>query len=198
MRITDTQVILFFFLLIVILFLVWRESKYRDLTKYRSSFDNQEYVVRERDNKENAANLLAKLRNKLVKFVNFLQQKYPKNEGIQRLHTKFNPENINESSSFEKNTSYSINKGEKIVFCIRQKNKKETLINENVMTFVAIHELAHIMSLSIGHTDEFWKNFKFLLEEAVLKGIYTYENYTETPKRYCGMDITNSPLDQDK
>ena len=196
--ITDTQIILFFFLIIVILFLVWRESQYQDLTKYRSSFDNKEYVVRERTNKKKAANLLAKLRHKLVTFVNVIYKKYPDNEAIQRLKEKFRPENITESSSFEKNTSYSINKGEKIVFCIRQKNKKETIINDNVITFVALHELAHIMSLSIGHTEEFWKNFKFLLEEAVLLGIYTYENYTEKPKRYCGMDITNSPLDQDK
>ncbi len=196
--VTDTHVILFFFMILLILFLVWRESNYRDLTKYRSTIDNHDYVVRERFNKDKAANLLAKLRNKLVTFVNSLHTQYPDNDAIQRLHKKFNPENITESSSFEKNTSYSINKGEKIVFCIRQKNKKETLVNENVMTFVAIHELAHIMSLSIGHTEEFWKNFKFLLEEAVLKKIYTYENYTEKPKRYCGMDITNSPLDQDK
>ena len=34
------------------------------------------------------------------------------------------------------------------------------------MTFVGIHELGHVMSKTIGHNDEFWSNFKFLLKEA--------------------------------
>ena len=38
--------------------------------------------------------------------------------------------------------------------------------------FVAIHELAHIASETIGHNDEFWNNFKFLLDNAVEIKIY--------------------------
>ena len=33
--------------------------------------------------------------------------------------------------------------------------------------FVALHELSHVMTVSVGHTQEFWENFKFLLKEAV-------------------------------
>ena len=43
--------------------------------------------------------------------------------------------------------------------------------------FVAIHEIAHIMTLSVGHTEEFWNNFKFLLENAVELNIYTPVDY---------------------
>ena len=32
--------------------------------------------------------------------------------------------------------------------------------------FVAIHELAHIMTESVGHEPEFWDNMGFLLEKS--------------------------------
>jgi predicted metal-dependent hydrolase len=54
----------------------------------------------------------------------------------------------------------------KLYFCIRQKDEDETLVEENTITFVAIHELAHIMTKSIGHTDEFWNNFKRLIKRS--------------------------------
>ena len=53
-----------------------------------------------------------------------------------------------------------------MAFCFNQKKNGTQLIDENTLTFVAIHELAHIATKSIGHNDEFWNNFKFLLEEA--------------------------------
>ena len=33
--------------------------------------------------------------------------------------------------------------------------------------FVTLHELAHVMTVSVGHTEEFWTNFKFLLTKSV-------------------------------
>ena len=59
--------------------------------------------------------------------------------------------------------------------------------------YVAIHEIAHIATKSVGHTDEFWKNFKFLLQEAKEIGIYEPEDYKKNPKNYCGMKITDNP-----
>ena len=67
------------------------------------------------------------------------------------------------------------------------------LIDLNTLTFVAIHELSHIASKSIGHNEEFWNNFKFLLEEAEIIGVYKPEDYKEDPKNYCGMKITDNP-----
>ena len=61
------------------------------------------------------------------------------------------------------------------------------------MTFVGIHEVAHIMTKSIGHTKEFWQNFKFLLKNAAKIGIYTPVDYKRKPKEYCGMKITDNP-----
>ena len=67
------------------------------------------------------------------------------------------------------------------------------LIDENTLTFVALHELAHIMSKTIGHNTEFWNNFKFLLEHAVKIGIYDPIDYKKKPKKYCGMTISDNP-----
>ena len=61
------------------------------------------------------------------------------------------------------------------------------------LMFVALHELSHIMTESTGHTTEFWKNFKFLLENAVEFDIYEPINYKENPEQYCGMQITDNP-----
>ena len=67
------------------------------------------------------------------------------------------------------------------------------LIDENTLTFLAVHELAHVMTESVGHTKEFWQNFKFLLKDAVKMGIYTPVDYKKKPKSYCGMNITDNP-----
>ena len=90
-------------------------------------------------------------------------------------------------------TAYSQNKGEKLAFCLNTKKNGGKLIDLNTLTFVAIHELAHIASKSIGHNEEFWNNFKFLLEEAEIIGVYKPEDYKEDPKNYCGMKITDNP-----
>ena len=49
------------------------------------------------------------------------------------------------------------------------------------------------MSKSIGHKKEFWQNFKFLLKNAIQMGIYTPVDYKKSPKKYCGMTITDNP-----
>ena len=59
--------------------------------------------------------------------------------------------------------------------------------------FVVLHELAHIMSKSVGHNDEFWKNFKYLLKHSIKINIYNYENFNDNPKYYCGINITDTP-----
>ena len=83
---------------------------------------------------------------------------------------------------------------EKLAFCVETEKENGQLIDINTLTFVAIQELAHIASSDIGHTDEFWKNFKFLLERAKIIGVYTPIDYKKNPKRYCGISIHDSPL----
>jgi predicted metal-dependent hydrolase len=91
-------------------------------------------------------------------------------------------------------TSYSVNKGEQIVFCLRSKDEHGQLVDKNTMMFVAIHELAHIMTPTIGHDAAFWKNMKLLLQCAMEIHIYSFQNYQIHPQKYCGMTITDTPL----
>lgn len=186
-------------LLTIIAFLLLGYTQYEnysnEVTSVKSGIDNNEYIVRNRDDKQEAADILAKIRTKLEKLVNSMKVKYPNDESVNRMNRKFNADNISESGQSSQYTSYSVNKGEKIVFCIRQKDEDQTFVDLNTIAFVAIHELAHVMSKSIGHTDEFWKNFKLLLQEAINIGIYDKENYSQSPKDYCGIKVTDSPLE---
>lgn len=166
-----------------------------EITYVKSNIDNREYLVRNLPDKQKAADILATIRNKLESICESMKKKYPDDDAVERMNKKFNADNITEAGKNNQYTSYSVNKGEKIVFCIRQKNKTEDLVDINTITFVAIHELAHIMTKSVGHTEEFWSNFKRLLKEAVALDVYKRENYTKNPKEYCGIHVTDSPLD---
>ena len=173
-------------LLILSAFILLGISQYEHLTNevsyVKSDIDNKEYLVRNRENKQQAADLLAKVRLKLEKIISSMKQKYPNDKSVLRMSKKFNADNISESGKSSQYTSYSVNKGEKIVFCIRQKDEDESLVEENTITFVSIHELAHIMTKSIGHTEEFWNNFRRLLKEAIELGLYQKEDFNQILK----------------
>lgn len=159
-----------------------------------STIDGNKYCVRERKNMEKAADLLASITKKCKDLVVYTSNKYPDNESVQRLKQNFNPQKIMETLPTSSYTAYSENKGEKVAFCLnKQKQDNDNLIDEDTLTFVAIHELSHVMTKSIGHKSEFWSNFKFLLECAKEAGIHTPVNYKENPQEYCGMKIHDNP-----
>jgi len=77
--------------------------------------------------------------------------------------------------------------------CLRQRDESEQLVDDNILIFVALHEMAHIGTVSIGHTKEFWNHFAWLLEQAEKLDIYTFQNFAAHPVEYCGVHITDSP-----
>ena len=158
-----------------------------------SEVDGNRYCVRERKRINEAADILATVVNKCEKVIEHLKKKYPQNEGVERLVKKFNKNNIVETLPTSELTAYSENKGEKLAFCLNKNKNGTKLIDINTLMFVALHELSHIMSLSIGHTDEFWSNFKFLLENASDINIYNPVDYKKKPQDYCGLEITDNP-----
>ena len=173
---------------------MYYDGKYAGVEYVKSKVDNKKYLVRKMPDKQRAADLLANIRIKLVKLCDYLELKHSDSKKVYRLIKRFNSDNITESSPTEKYTSYSVNKGEKIVFCLRSRDEQQKLVDENVMMFVALHELAHIMTKSVGHTDEFWDNFRYLLRKAIKLGLYKDVNFEKNPVDYCGTKITNSPL----
>lgn len=159
-----------------------------------STVDGKKYCVRERSNIQKASDLLARTTEKLGYLVENVGQRYPDRENVKKLVNNFNPTTIKETLPTSEYTAYSENKGEKLAFCLnKKKNDNNNLIDSNTLMFVAIHEIAHIMTTSIGHTEEFWNNFKFLLENAVELKIYTPVDYKKEPEGYCGMNITDNP-----
>ena len=159
-----------------------------------SKKDGNEYCVRERKKINEAADLLALVSMKCKKLVEYMNKKHPDNEAVKRLVAGYIPDKIKETLPTSKYTAYSENKGEKLAFCLNVKNKdSDNLIDEHTLIFVAIHELSHIMTKSIGHKHEFWDNFKFLLENAKDAGIHEPRDYKKEPQEYCGMQITDNP-----
>jgi hypothetical protein len=159
-----------------------------------SSVDGNKYCVRDRKQVTEAADLLAGVVDKCKVLVDYLFKKYPNEDRVLRLKDGFKPQKIMETLPTSEHTAYSENKGEKLAFCLNKKNENNNdLIDENTLTFVALHELAHIATQSIGHKTEFWQNFKFLLHEAQEAGLYSPKDYKAAPQEYCGMKISDNP-----
>lgn len=178
---------------IVIILKIYKDSDLFQLKCIISKVDNNTYCVRERPKLELVADLLANTTVKLKKLVKHLKQKYPQRDNVKRLYTNFDPKKIYETLPTSTYTAYSENKGEKIAFCVNTTKNGNKLIDDNTLMFVALHEISHIATKSVGHTQEFWENFKFLIKEAKQINIYNPINYKEKPQEYCGMTITDNP-----
>lgn len=172
---------------------IYQESDVFNLKCIISSVDGNKYCVRERANLEEASDLLAQTTYKCKKFVLYMAKKHPQNEITKKLIDGFNPKRIQETLPTSEHTAYSENKGEKIAFCLTKSKTDPKLIDENTLMFVALHELTHVGTTSIGHTPEFWRNFKFVLENATEAGLYKPVDYKKKPKGYCGMTISDNP-----
>jgi hypothetical protein len=166
----------------------------------KSRIDNRTYIVRDLPDKQAAADLMAKLRKRLEDMMDYLVRTYPDKPQVQRLKVNFKPDpsRLFESTPDAEHTSYSVNKGESVYFCLRQRESNQ-LVNENIMMFVALHEMSHMITQDIGHTPDFWNNFGWLLREAEKIKLYTHEDFRSHPTLYCGVNITDSPkYDPDK
>ena len=184
------KIFAFFFMSVIIIFMiVQRIHKNKDILQITSTIDGREYIVRKLPDGKDAAERLANINKKVLLLIGSLKEE--DREGISMLKDNFNPDRLSETGLGAKYTSYSVNKGEEIAICVRQPDN--TFIDDNTVMFVVIHELAHVMTKSIGHTQEFWDNMAYLLERAEELKIYVPKNYTESPVDYCGMEINTTP-----
>lgn len=196
---SDNKYVMIVTILILILSLYkFVLSEFDELVPVKSHIDNREYYVQNLPDKKEASDNLAKLRSTLIKIVDYMSKKHPEKEEIKFLSKNFNPDKIIENPSNSKYTSYSINKGRKIVFCIRQREDNNDFVDFNTLVFVGIHELAHLMTSSVGHGEDFWNNMKFLLKEVIDSplNVIKYHDYSKSPVKYCGTTITDSPYHQ--
>ena len=188
---------IFFYIFVgIVLFFclaIYYQSDAFNLKCIIASEDGNRYCVREREKLELAANLLAKVTQKMKDTVEYVKQKHPEDPRTIRLVEGFDPKTISETLPTSELTAYSENKGEKIAFCLNTTKEGNRLIDINTLTFVALHELSHVATESVGHTQEFWQNFKWVLQNAKEAKIYNPVDYKKSPKEYCGMKINDNP-----
>jgi len=184
--------------LIIYILFIYRYINKSDVV-YADTFDNgSKYLFRNIKTRINASNMLHRIKLKLIKLIDLiLKEKNIKNHKfynyLKKIKLKMRTVIIRESSPKSIYTSYSVNKGDELVFCIRSKIN-QGIHDINNLLYVAIHEIAHIGCPEIGHTKLFKEINLYLLEKGVEYNIYKYKNYYENPIEYCGMDITSTIL----
>ena len=169
-----------------------RKSLYLD--KIEATVNGKKYYVRNLPDRTEAANKLATIGNSLQSLIDSLdEEEEEKGKYNKQLKESFNPDYITENIPGSTYVAYSVNKGEELSLCVREKDT-DVFMDNNIIIFVAIHELSHIMTPETGHTPLFWNNMKYLLEKASSMAIYTPTDYSKNPETYCGMEINSTPM----
>lgn len=164
---------------------------------------------------EAAAEMMAELNLKAVELMRHLRRKYlraragftptgsARPAAVRRLLARYDPDNLVENSPLnpDGDTSYTIDKGEVLAFCLREKAPGDSgdpalhdLHELDLLAFVLVHELTHIAIDDVGHPPEFWRAFKFMLEEAAEAGVLAPVDFGARPEKYCGILVDYSPL----
>jgi len=172
----------------------WKQGQY-PVAYVKSNVDGQLYLVRNLPDKQECADRLSRVREKLLRLRTHLETSHKDKPFVSNIIKNFDctSDRFTESTPEAQYTSYTVNKGDKIHMCLRQRDEKEQLVNENIITFVALHEMAHCGTTSIGHTPDFWNHFAWLLKQAEAMKIYEYTDFSAHPVEYCGIHITDSP-----
>jgi len=200
------KTLLLFILLCVILLIILRslnnELEYIDKSKLRiikSNIDGKYYYVQKnKDDLQNASDLLGELNNRITKLLSYLKtnkNKFNTQEQylINNLLQKYSYEMIAEAIDEKNYTSYIIDK-KNIYLCLRQRDD-DTFVDINTLMFVLLHELAHlsmdrIISESEHKTDkEFNISFNMLIDTSSKLNIYEKIEYYKHPTKYCGLMI---------
>ena len=190
------QNLLFYVFLSLLLFVCLRifyESDAFQLKCVIATKDGNKYCVRDRNKIEAAVELIATVTDKCTKIVAYMKAKHPNNDSVKRLVKGFNPRSISETLPTSEQSAYNENKGEKLAFSLNKYKIGEELIDINTLTFVAYHELAHIMNIQQGHQASYWQHFKFILQNAKAANLHKPVDYKKYPVEYGGMTIHDNP-----
>jgi predicted metal-dependent hydrolase len=191
----DQEIIVF--CVIVTLGFIMYQIRHSKLTIVEQEDTGMKLMVYNDKNKKVSASLLSEIIVRMFKLRNNLirdKEKHPEfKEYIELLEKNFNESRtqIYENDPSSELTSFSVNKGEEVAFCL--KSKKDGKIHEiNLLIYVAIHEMGHMACPEIGHGELFKKIFKFLTLRAMEMELYVKEDYNQNPVEYCGMILSSS------
>lgn len=165
-----------------------------NVSPFVSNYDGKDYSVRNTKSKQTASNYLAKINEKIDLLVDYMHDNnLPDPDTGKRLYHRWKKCDLKETNSSEKSAAYTLNKSTEIRLCIRDSNG--LFEDPNTSMFVILHELAHVMSVSYGHGDEFKRNFSYITHLASSLGIYEPQDFKINPKTYCGVEINTTPCD---
>ena len=180
------------FLILLLLVVVYFIFFYDERIDYLAS-DGNRYKIIDSNNEQlnkTKADMLARLNKKAKQVVNNMYtNQLPTKQIGDITHRRFMHCIIGEIKESE-GGGLTVGKGVKMGVCLVTKGK---LNDENDAFFVILHELAHVMSNSYGHGDEFKQNFDFIVKLAVKLELWKPKNYHIEPVDYCGVTVTNSP-----
>ena len=196
-EIPKTEIYSILLLSVLVILFLWYD-RWR-MVYVKAELDGRAYLVRNIADKQRVANLLAIIRSRLALLIQKVGKKvqtYPKvrKEYVSRLLIYGQKTLFKENKKSSNFTSYTINKGEEMIFCLRSKKATEYLHDLNLLMYVAIHELAHVACPEIGHTPLFNAIFRFLLKEAIKLQLYQKIDFSAAPQEYCGKIISTSIL----
>ncbi|MBA42834.1 MAG: hypothetical protein CMF62_02355 [Magnetococcales bacterium] len=187
------------FLLLLVLFvstLLFFSFQNNEVTYVRSDIDNEKYLVRDLPDKQRAANMLSRIKiniDKLVEHLVKVKDEHPDfTPFIEQLQKRIKNVDISESTPDSAYTSYSVNKGEQLVFCVRSKSISDKMHDINLIMYVCLHELAHVGNPEYGHGEQFQRIFAFFTKEAMKIGLYEKIDFYDNAVEYCGMNINES------
>lgn len=179
--------------LIIIVYYIHNKLK---STWIKSTIDNRYYRVKSTGYPQESADTLAIINQKMITLIEYLGVSYNQHEysrNIRVLRDRYNPDSLTENIELI-DTSYTINKGKSVVFCLKTRDSQQKLYDINLLTFVALHELAHIACFNEGHGEEFKNIFKFILQNAIDIKLYSKTDYSKNPQEYCGINVNFAPL----
>lgn len=182
-------ILLLFVITITIIFY----STKTNLVKIKSQLDDHHYWVKNDKESQKSSNYLSELNKRIVILINYLSVKHSDKDFYKRLKDIYHPDILSENAS-SLYTSYVLNK-KYIVLCIKQKDG--SFVDINTMTYVILHELAHLCSKELVQEHEHNTNiefrtiFKTLIQSGIECGIYKFSDYKTNPASYCGLTINS-------
>ena len=181
-------------------------NNYTEVVYVESDLDKNKYIIRRGHAKsesylKESANTLSEINSRVLKLIEYSKNKYKydpsKNYIVRMLEKNYDPKILSEAAVDSRYTTFTVDKQDMHI-CLRTRDSSEKVYNINILMYVVLHELAHLCNYDRsgtpihGHGKEFIEIFKTLVQDAINIGIYTYQNYSQSPQEYCGIMINTS------
>ncbi len=151
----------------------------------KSKFDYNIYSVKNMSGSQDASDILAKLKFQGDDIIKNLENSFLKTRLTEKMKSMSLSETYNKILS---ETSFSISK-KHVFMCLRNKENGELHKEFNTLLYVFLHELAHLGSVSLNHSKEFYINFSILLNKAIELNYFKEDLWKNRQSDYCGINI---------